>query len=265
MIAFIHLGKTAGSTFKNVLRRSFGHHHCDAIAVNRDMIFRDSDLNHAKRVHLGLRSLCSHHFKDPTHTLSAPLDYVTFLRIPLHRTASHYQHMIRDLDSGRRNNVPDLRDWLQEGGRNFQIRQISGGENVDDAMEIIRQKFLFVGLTEQYQESLNAFSALSPWPVNTQHEKRNISQSSSVKNQLLDDTELRGLIEEATEADQTLYQRVLNEIFPAQIELAVKLATESSSTRQPEHYFASRMYTNMVYRPSVKLLKKFTRPKVEPI
>jgi hypothetical protein len=147
MIAFIHLGKTAGSSFKNVLRRSFGHHHCDAIAAGTDGVLRDSDLAHAQRVYLGLWSLCSHHLQDPIHTMSTPLDYVTFLRDPVKRTASHYQHMARDLDSGRRNKIPDLKTWLQRGGRNFQIKQLTGSEDVDKAMDIFRSKFMFVGLT----------------------------------------------------------------------------------------------------------------------
>lgn len=259
MIAFIHLGKTAGSTFKNVLRRSFGHHHCDAIAANGES-FQDSDLKLARRVYLGLWSLCSHHFYDPVHTLSAPLDYVTFIRSPAERTASHYQHMVRDHDIGRKSVPPKLEDWLRDSARNFQIRQISGGENVGDALKIIEDKFLFVGLTEQYETSLKIFATLSPWPVSTRHETRNISPVTSTKKQLLDDPKIRGLIEEATEADRLLYERVRDEVFPAQLEKAAKMSAGKEHKDPPDRYLASRRYTNLVYRPAVKMNRLFHHP-----
>ena len=179
MIAFIHLGKTAGSTFKNALRRSFGHHHCDAVAANRDRVFRDSDLNMARRLYFGLWSLCSHHFQDPVHTLSAPLDYVTFIRDPVQRTASHYQHLHRDTQAGRKPGIPELRAWLQSDARNFQVRQISGGEDIDEAIRILNEKFMFVGITDQYEASLQTFARLSPWPVSTRVERRNTAPDTS--------------------------------------------------------------------------------------
>jgi hypothetical protein len=256
MIAFIHLGKTAGSTFKNVLRRSFGYHHCDAVAADK-VRFTDSDLKLAQRVYPGLWSLCSHHLYDSVHTLSTPLDYVTFLRDPAERSASHYQHMISDLDKGRRSSVPELEEWLSGSARNFQIRQISGGEDVDTALNIINDKFLFVGLTEQYEISLNTFAALSPWPVNTHIEKRNISAQTSTKKKLLDDPSIRKLIEAATEADRVLYEKVHSTIFPAQLEEARQLTAGKLHRNPPDRYQAGRYYTNIIYRPAVKLNRKF--------
>jgi hypothetical protein len=83
----------------------------------------------------------------------------------------------------------------------------------------------------------------------------NIAPSLAVKNQLLDDPSLRGLIEEATQADQKLYDRVSQEIFPAQQELAAVKSAENADKPEPDHYLASRMYTNLVYRPSIKLMR----------
>ena len=257
MICFIHLGKTAGSTFKNVLRRSFGFHHCDAVAAADDGIFRDSDLRLAQRMYCGLWSLCSHHFQDPVHTLSTPLDYVTFLRDPVQRTASRYQHMVRALHKGRYTSVPDFEEWIQTCARNFQIRQISGGEDVDSALKIIGEKFLFVGLTEQYEASLQAFATLSPWPVNTRQEKRNVAPDNSIKRKLVDDPATRRLIEEATKADRELYNRVRDELFPVQLERAAAIARDRGPRVAPDRYRASRLFTNFVYRPAVKLKRRF--------
>lgn len=253
MIAFIHLGKTAGSTFKNVLRRSFGHHHCDAVAANPDRVFRDSDLNMARSLYFGLWSLCSHHFQDPVHTLSAPLQYVTFIRDPLQRTASHYQHMHRDIDSGRKASLPELREWLQADARNFQIRQITGGEDIDAAIRILNEKFMFVGITEQYEQSLQTFARLSPWPVTTRVERKNTAPDTTVKKQLLEDADLRGAIEEATQADMALYKYVCEEFFPAQQERARELSGDTPLQEPPDRYQASRMFTNLAYRPAVKI------------
>ncbi len=259
MIAFIHLGKTAGSTFKNVLRRSFGAHHCDAVASNPDRVFRDSDLEIAEKVYFGLWSLCSHHFQDPLHTLSAPLEYVTFLRDPVQRTASHYQHMNRERDIARKGGVlPDLEAWLQDDARNFQTRQISGGENPQDAIDMINERFMFVGLTEQYEASLSAFAALSPWRVNTTLERRNVAPNTSVKKKLTDDPEIRRMIEDATQADRAVYDYVKNELFPTQTRRAEKQAKNYPGS-MPDRYQASRHFTNLVYRPAVKIKRALGR------
>jgi len=260
MIAFIHIGKTAGSTFKNVLRRSFGAHHCDAKASKPDRIFRDSDLNLAKGVYLDLWSLCSHDFIDPVHTLSEPLDYVTFLRDPVHRTASRYQHMHRETSSESisAEGVPELEEYLEREARNFQTRQLSGSEDPQAAIDIINKHFLFVGLTEQYEASLNTFAALSPWRVNTTLETRNVAPSVSVKKKLTDDPGIRRLIEDATSADQVLYEYVKNEYFPAQTERAKELGKDYSGP-MPDRYQASRNYTNFVYRPALKIKRALGR------
>ena len=257
MIAFIHIGKTAGSTFKNVLRRSFGIHHCDIVASNEDMILRDADLKHACRVYPGIKSFSSHHFKNSANTLNTSLDYVTFLRDPAQRTASHYQHMVRDLEKQRRDSIPDLKRWLQKGGKNFQTRQITGNDNLGEAKDIIRKSFLFVGLTEQYDRSLNVFAGLSPWPIYHQVEKKNIAPDSTVKKQLLNDGEYLGLIEEATVIDKQLYDWVNDEYFPELSDIASRRSGNENIFTDKDRYRASRMYTNLIYRPSLKVFKLF--------
>ena len=253
MIAFVHLSKTAGSTFKNVLRRSFGVHHCDAIATNPDKIFRDSDLKLAEKLYPDLWSLSSHHFKDPIHTLSAPLDYVTFIRDPLKRTASQYQHRMRERDIKLKGMPPSFDKWLEAEAANFQIHQLSGSEDVDEALRILREKFLFVGLTETYADSLRDFAALSPWPISQQIEKRNVAPDSSIKDKILKDPGSRRLMQEANAADIELYERVRDELLPEQTERA-KAAAEMAS-RKPfrNRYLDSRIFTNIAYRPAVKL------------
>ena len=176
-----------------------------------------------------------------------------FIRDPLQRTASHYQHMHRDIDTGRKTSLPELREWLQSDARNFQIRQISGGEDVDEAIRILNERFLFVGITEQYETSLQTFARLSPWPVTTRIERRNTAPDTTVKKQLLDDPALRGAIEEATQADRALYNYVRDEFFPAQQERARQLTGDRPLVEPADRYQASRMFTNLVYRPAVKI------------
>ena len=259
MIAFIHIEKTAGSTFKNVLRRSFGLHHCDAVAA-QDGIFRDRDLQLANIVYFGLRSLCSHHFKDSVHTLSAPIDFVTFVRDPVQRTASHYQQLVKRVEKGRIHGLLEFEEWLQSKALNYQIRKLSGGDDVDAAIRLIEEHFMFVGLTDQYEQSLRAFAALSPWPVNTRIEKRNVTANVSTKNRLLDAPKSRALIEEATQADRQLYTYLKDEFFPAQQQRAdAARARHGSRDHTGDHYLASRLYSNLVYRRAVKISRMLKR------
>jgi hypothetical protein len=258
MIAFIHLGKTAGSTFKNVLRRSFGHHHCDAVAMDSDRVFRDKDLALAKSVYFGLWSLCSHHFQDPVHTLTEPLDYVTFVRDPVQRAASHYQHMVRDLEQGRRSNIPDLEEWIWGSARNFQITQLTGSDNIRAATDILQDHFLFIGLTEEFGTSLQIFAQLSPWPVNTLSERRNVAPATNIKKKLTEDSGIRKMLEEANSVDMEFYSHIRETLFPAQHATAEQLLIETGEHLTPDRYRASRIFTNLVYRPAVKLARQFS-------
>jgi hypothetical protein len=136
----------------------------------------------------------------------------------------------------------------------------SSGDDVDAAIRLIEERFMFVGLTDQYEQSLRAFAALSPWPVNTRIEKRNVAANVSTKNRLLDDPKSRALIEEATQADRQLYTYLKDEFFPAQQQRAdAARARYDSRDHTGDHYLASRYYTNLVYRPAVKISRMLKR------
>ena len=63
-------------------------------------------------------------------------------------------------------------------------------------------------------------------------------------------------MEAATEADRELYEYVRTQFFPAQVEKARQLAKDKKTDVTVDRYLQSRMFTNLAYRPAVKIKRK---------
>src|SRR5215204_3175629 len=89
-IFFIHIPKTAGVSFKAVLRDAFGKESICPIAYEADFFRRPSENLHHYRVFSG------HHSYYLARILPGPLKILTFLRDPIRRAISAYTHVMRD-------------------------------------------------------------------------------------------------------------------------------------------------------------------------
>ncbi len=65
MIIFVHIPKTAGTTFRYILRNSFGLSHCDTTHTRRKL-FDLGQLNAARKMFPGLKSIGGHNVIEPT-------------------------------------------------------------------------------------------------------------------------------------------------------------------------------------------------------
>jgi len=100
MFVFLHVPKTAGSTFRLILENSFGQAACHTNHAKKEL-FDASDLAFARKVFPWLRSLAGHNLLDP---LSLPIGNpfcLTFLRGPVVRVTSHYQDSVMNGDNQR--------------------------------------------------------------------------------------------------------------------------------------------------------------------
>ena len=260
ILAFVHIPKTAGTTLKFILRNSTYFRHCDLQTPVRHGIFRDDDFRFMKKVFpFGLRSIAGHSLVHPTANLSAPIQYFTFVREPLARCLSHYQQLKR----GRQRIGRDLsfQEFLEiDHGRDHQVYHIAGEYQLEKAKEEL-SRYLFVGLTECFAESMLVLQRLAPYPLNLEFQRRHVTKDHSARREVLENPATRRLLEEGNQLDLKLYEWVRDTLYPALREKTGIDARELDENdfrlrSYPLRYKLTRGYNMAVYRSLCKLRRE---------
>ncbi len=261
MIGFVHVNKTGGTTFKFILRNSFGLRHCDLQSKLPRHPVTEADLRFAGKIFpFGLKSVAGHGLIDPRHHLSGPHDYVTFLRDPLARAASHYQHLLRARH--RYQKTYSFEEFLEDTRlHNLQVKTIAGSEDLDKAWHELEKHYHFVGLTERFDESLRLLQALGPYPLDLRYQRLHVAQDNTAKREVLDNPEKRALLTEQNALDMELYQYVQKKVYPDQLRKASGVPPPPMAFRRPGplrsyRYKLNRAYHQAVYRTLVKLRRR---------
>lgn len=264
MIGFVHIPKTAGTTVKFILRNSILLKHCDIMPKDGNGSLSDGDVEFAKKVFpFGLNSIAGHSLIYPTGHLSEPIQYFTFLRDPLHRCASNYQHVKRARMRGGED--ISLEEFMEnERMHNFQVRMIAGGPDLEKAKEELQTRYFFVGLVERFAESIIVFRALCPYKIDARYERRHVAKDNAAKKQVLENPDTRRLLEESNVLDLELYEFVRDVIYPAQLKRAGLENSEVDEKQleqdfYPIKYKFTRGYNQAVYRSLMKLRRRFAR------
>ena len=145
MIVFLHIPKTAGSTFQFILENSFGPFACHTDHTKKP-VFDQSDFNFTRKMFPGLRSISSGHNPIDPLSLSVPDPFfMTFLREPVARVFSHYQDWVL---SDHPSPVPTFEETLRKKEilQNLQVKSIAGRRDLDKAKRAL-ERCSFVGLT----------------------------------------------------------------------------------------------------------------------
>lgn len=233
MYAFTHIEKTAGSTLTAILRRSFGTRHCDIRLPlakrktgERDLrpCIDEIDLQRARRLYRDLSCIAGHNVKpyDGLGKLGADVRFFTFVRDPAARYVSQYLNRACVYTREAFDSWVSL-PWTH----NWQTKKIAGVPEADRAIEIIRQRVGFIGLTERFDESLVLLGQWLAEPgykgeyrrVNQLKEKR---RPRDVARERTDTSYLntdyaRQRIAEANAEDQKLYEYVVTQLYPRQV------------------------------------------------
>jgi hypothetical protein len=145
MFLFLHIPKTAGTTFQFILENSFGISHCHLGHVGRKVIDQQ-DLNLVRKFFPWLRSIAGENLSDPLRLALPDPFYMTFLREPINRVFSHYQD-----DFQRCGKRLSFEQMLRTDERleNFQVKCLAGGPDLERAKRVL-EKFSFVGLSEKF-------------------------------------------------------------------------------------------------------------------
>ncbi len=215
MLAVVHVHKTAGTTLAGVLKRAYGMRHCHVYAEDEGAPYFSAEhlWRMRRRFYPRLASILGHDVRVYSDLEQAVEDvqWVTFLRDPVTRTASHYQY---DVQRGGVD-IP-FEEWVtHDAVPDRQTRIIAGPEGTADEAVALLGRFSFVGLTERFDESLVMLQRAVGLPT-IRYAPRWVAPSNEIKKALLSDPESVRMIEEVNRHDIELYRHVVEEVYPKQ-------------------------------------------------
>jgi hypothetical protein len=209
MFVFLHIPKTAGSTFQFILENNFGVSACHTNHIKKKVFSRD-DFAFAKKLFPRMKSLAGHNLVDPLALDVPGAFHLTFLREPVARVFSHYHESMRT--SG---NTLSLEESLEKKDylNNLHVKLMAGELNLDKAKKYL-ERCSFVGLTEKFELSLHILKRLSPWRLNLNYKRRRTAPNDRAKKSPADDPRSAEIVREYNHLDMALYNFALQEIFP---------------------------------------------------
>jgi Galactose-3-O-sulfotransferase len=266
VLVFIHINKTAGRTVRYILRSTYGARHCEVEpwhAAWSGPPFSASDLRRLRKIYPRLESIAGHRITghvdlDPER---ADLRYFTFLRDPVALCASRFQYHV---DYRKKKDVV-FDEWIErEWLRNAQTKQIGGTESVDDALRAIDEKGIFVGLTEEFDESLLLLKGLRAGDLDIAYRPVNVAPRNTLAAEVLASPRMRRAIVAANSSDLALYEHVTQELYPAQRrDYGVSLPEDVARYRanrlrdfNGRKLTASRAKQYLIYKPLLTLYRK---------
>jgi len=217
ILAFVHIEKAAGTTLTELLRRSFCLQFLDVKPLsrssNRIRAFTRSDLKKIRFLNPFVRCIAGHSIKPfvlEPESVPQTIRYITLFRDPVRRYTSHYTHWVEKM--GR--NL-SFEEFLKiDYNWNFQTKKIAGAENLKRAKDILRNRFLLVGVVEQFDEFLLLLKRkLAPWSFDPRHQILNVARNPANIDRIIAAHEDR--IVEKNRCDIELYNFVQDDLLSA--------------------------------------------------
>jgi hypothetical protein len=192
------------------------------------------------------------------------IQFVTILRDPFARFRSHF------LNRAPGHTREALDEWLSDDWtHNWQTKMIAGKPDGAMAIELIKSRFGFVGLTEKFDESLLMLRHWLREPgfdvtyksancISAKQRPRDAARKKSDMS-YLESAEVRAQIAAANAEDQKVYDFVTSTVYPQQcakyganLEAELRELREENQTAASlsEPFFGSFM-RNYVYKPLI--------------
>jgi len=267
LLAFIHVAKTGGQTVAVMLRSAYGLNHCDAAFLAKIKVtdpfavkyvvpkFNAHDFQQLQKYWPRMKSISGHPIAlwSELDSICPDTQYFALVREPIKRGASHFQYHIR-YDRP----CLDWDNWVNwEVHQNHQVKMLSKNVDANEAIRQIKQKNVFVGLTERFDESLVLFKALFAKELNIAYIRTNTARDNSIAQKLLANPQTCAQIREMYRADLELYEFVAHELYPSfQKEYGPNLARDVQTYRENQrnavnqrNILLNRAYRRLVFRP----------------
>ena len=257
MIVFLHIPKTAGSTFQFILENSFGLSACHTNYIKRDF-FRQDDFEFARKFFPRMKSLAGHNLVDPLALNIPGAFHITFLREPVARVFSQFQDTV--LTGGKTWTFEQFME-KSEVAENLHVRLMVGERNLDKAKKYL-EHCDFVGLTEKFNLSLHVLEKLTPLPLNLNYKRRRTAATNAIRQPIVNDPRMIELAREHNQLDLALYDFAVKEIFPkfcAQAGFTPDAQVSSFDTYTSDRHVRYRLchlYNLLIYRQLGKLRRR---------
>ncbi len=260
-LCFVHIEKAGGITLHALLHRLFWGYVSPSPAFGEHFTARD-----LKRLHrfwpFALSGIGGHRmgaWQDYESAVGRPVFCFTFLRDPLQRYLSHLNWQ---LHVKKRFDRPE--DFIHSGYfDDFQTYRIAGERNFAKARRLLRERFAFVGLLEDYDRSLLLWRAALGRPdLDLRYQRENVKDYGSSGFVFEDLPErLRRKVLEKNARDMDLYRWVCEELYPAQ-ERAYEgdLEKDLAAFRQMNAGYRSPLLFSLKRRLSNALLARVFQP-----
>lgn len=223
MLVFCHMMKCAGTTLSHIFRNNYGFDYVEVYPIYRRKdnyglgLSNIDDIKFFLNKNNKIKCIRGHSlrtYSDIDRFLSN-VQYITFLRNPISRYISHYFYgKNHEFDS--RNII----NWIYEGKhgpiRNYQTKFIAGEENLEKAKDVLKNKYSFIGLVEEFDTSLLLMKKLLNLNnLDIRYKKKNVG---FYKKKDFQNNELLKKIVDENRLDISLYNFVVKKIFERQVQ-----------------------------------------------
>ena len=217
--------KTAGSSLIKSLIQHYGTKVLNVsyrVRLNMDVYENEHLLRDLKKNNNKVSAIVGHSMRPfidydvPKHNLR----WMTFLRNPFERYVSNYFYMYKlknvflekHYDTMKAVNIVE---WEKvEQLSNYQCKFISGEANAQKAIDVLENKFDWVGITEEFEIGIDSFK--THFGLENLYFDYKITNSSTAELENKKRTKIKyeGFIKEMNQEDQILYDYVKKEMWP---------------------------------------------------
>ena len=261
IFAFSHIPKTAGTTLNYLLRAYFKEKLLASIyrAGSLDNAYQYSNLKKDSRLYWNVKCISGHGLKPfvDFKEYNDRLVWFTFLRKPEKRFISHYVHQ-------QTGSIPkyhmDLVNWASKYSRNdWMVKMIAGEENLNKAIDILEERFKFVGFSEDFDESLVYLKHELNWlDFNTYYnEPKMVIRDTSIKDKIYNNySKYESCIKENNQLDDALYDycRVhFWDNYQEKYKALEKTIDKTETYNKEKGILRFKLQNNLIYKPFVKI------------
>ena len=213
MLIFLHVPKTAGTTFNDILRRQYGKRNIVVVDyLGKSILNPIEDMSDKEK--LKIKCITGHAPYGIHEQLPQKATYITFLRKPVDRFISAYYHALRMPGTSVHSTGISLDEFIESelsvNYKNLHVRLISGYGTrplPDDALQIakknLKDHFAVVGIVESFDESILIMKKVLGWRHHVCSWKRMVGKNRKKKEEHPRDLIKR--IEDANRLDIELY------------------------------------------------------------